>query len=47
MIERYSGGSKEPHQVSRPLSANDLINGPRLDGASGHASQHDIDAMFA
>jgi hypothetical protein len=23
-----------------------LINGPKLDGDAGHASQHDIDAMF-
>jgi hypothetical protein len=23
-----------------------LINGPKLDGDSGHASQHDIDKMF-
>ena len=42
-IERYNAG--EP--VQTPSSNNDLINGPRLDGASGHASQQDIDAMFA
>ena len=23
-----------------------LLNGPKLDGDPGHASQHDIDAMF-
>jgi chemotaxis protein CheZ len=33
--------------ASRPPSAGSgLINGPRLDGESGHASQRDIDAMF-
>jgi chemotaxis protein CheZ len=26
--------------------ANGLINGPRLDGASGHVSQNDVDALF-
>ena len=28
-------------------TASGLINGPRLDGASGHTSQSDIDSMFA
>jgi chemotaxis protein CheZ len=27
-------------------SENGLINGPKLDGASGHVSQHDIDMLF-
>jgi hypothetical protein len=27
--------------------SGDLLNGPRLDGAAGHASQQDIDLMFA
>ena len=26
--------------------ARELINGPKLDGDAGHASQHDIDTMF-
>jgi chemotaxis protein CheZ len=43
-IERYNN-TGEPAQTPSPN--NDLINGPRLDGASGHASQQDIDAMFA
>lgn len=49
MIERYHSSS----EASRPAAethrtyAADLINGPRLDGASGHVSQKDIDAMFA
>lgn len=30
-----------------PVAAGDrLINGPRLDGASGHVSQTDVDALF-
>src|SRR5207237_8935384 len=46
MIERSSGGKEAP-ESGKSLSGSELINGPRLDGASGHASQHDIDAMFA
>jgi chemotaxis protein CheZ len=30
----------------KPAAASELINGPRLDGASGHTSQNDIDALF-
>ena len=29
------------------FQSGDLINGPRLDGASGHVTQQDIDLMFA
>ena len=47
MILRYSGTSEQAAEATKPSSASDLINGPRLDGAGGHASQHDIDAMFA
>jgi len=32
---------------SKPEDKISLINGPRLDGDSGHASQRDIDKMFA
>jgi chemotaxis protein CheZ len=28
-------------------AGNDLVNGPKLDGDAGHASQDDIDALFA
>jgi chemotaxis protein CheZ len=31
----------------KPATAQGLINGPRLDGASGHKDQNDIDLMFA
>jgi len=49
MIQRHGGGagSAQPVQASKPGQSTGLINGPRLDGASGHASQIDIDAMFA
>jgi chemotaxis protein CheZ len=47
MIERYSDAGEQPAQPTKPSSDNDLINGPRLDGTTGHASQHDIDVMFA
>mgnify|MGYP001044183965 FL=1 len=48
MIQRHSGvGVAQQAQTSKPTQSTELINGPRLDGASGHASQFDIDAMFA
>jgi chemotaxis protein CheZ len=47
MIERNCRASGQSAKAAKPSSAGDLINGPRLDGADGHASQHDIDAMFA
>src|SRR5579864_5892199 len=33
--------------AAKPAAAPGLINGPRLDGASGHTNQSDIDSMFA
>jgi chemotaxis protein CheZ len=49
MIERYhgSGEGSRPAAETHRTYGGDLINGPRLDGASGHVSQQDIDAMFA
>jgi chemotaxis protein CheZ len=32
--------------AAKQAPAQKLINGPRLDGASGHTNQHDIDALF-
>jgi chemotaxis protein CheZ len=46
MIACNSGAGVQSTET-RPAPAPDLINGPRLDGAAGHASQRDIDAMFA
>jgi chemotaxis protein CheZ len=45
MIARNVGAA-HPAEASRPADRTDL-NGPRLDGSAGHASQHEIDAMFA
>ena len=47
MIQHHSGANEQRAKATKPSSAGDLINGPRLDGAAGHASQHDIDVMFA
>jgi chemotaxis protein CheZ len=47
MLARNSGTGAQSAPGTRPVPGTDLINGPRLDGAAGHASQHDIDAMFA
>ncbi|MFZ1189319.1 MAG: protein phosphatase CheZ [Pseudolabrys sp.] len=47
MIQRHGGVSAPPTQALRPSPPTVLINGPRLDGAAGHASQLDIDTMFA
>jgi chemotaxis protein CheZ len=32
--------------MAKPAGGNGLLNGPKLDGDTGHASQHDIDKMF-
>jgi chemotaxis protein CheZ len=37
----------QPDKAARSGPSSDLLNGPRLDGAGGHASQQDIDLMFA
>jgi len=57
MVEEHLAAMIERHQSSREASrpaaethspyGGDLINGPRLDGDTGHVSQQDIDAMFA
>jgi len=49
MIERCnsSDGKARPAAQTQQPSNCEFINGPRLDGDSGHASQNDIDAMFA
>jgi chemotaxis protein CheZ len=43
MLTRCDGGAPAP-LAAKPACA--LINGPKLDGDAGHASQRDIDAMF-
>lgn len=49
MIERYHVSSEagRPAAETHRAYGGDLINGPRLDGDTGHVSQKDIDAMFA
>ncbi|MBI4366637.1 MAG: chemotaxis protein [Deltaproteobacteria bacterium] len=45
MLERCDAVSgKAP---AKPAPGRGLLNGPRLDGDSGHASQRDIDKMFS
>ena len=40
-------GAARPDAVTALQPRGDLLNGPRLDGAGGHATQQDIDLMFA
>lgn len=48
MLARYRNcKTGETAAQSNGSSATTLINGPRLDGDTGHVSQQDIDAMFA
>lgn len=48
MLARCHGFTKPgaSHVTAATPAESGLINGPRLDGDSGHASQRDIDAMF-
>ncbi|MGH6727737.1 MAG: protein phosphatase CheZ [Pseudolabrys sp.] len=45
MLDRHNGEPSAP-PAAKPPQNGDLLNGPRLDGASGHTSQNDIDALF-
>jgi chemotaxis protein CheZ len=45
MLERHSGQPGEA-PAGKPFSGHALLNGPRLDGDSGHTSQRGIDKMF-
>jgi chemotaxis protein CheZ len=50
MIERYNtsiAGAARTTRKAGSLQSEDLLNGPRLDGETGHASQKDIDLLFA
>ena len=40
------GHSRSTDHAAPAASAHALVNGPRLDGDSGHASQLEIDALF-
>jgi chemotaxis protein CheZ len=45
MLERCNGFGRPGDARPKPAAAHPL-NGPRLDGDSGHANQSDIDAIF-
>ena len=49
MIENcnYVTDAGRPGTAAGSQPSGDLLNGPRLDGEGGHASQQDIDVMFA
>lgn len=47
MIERNNSADEQRGATADTSPDTNLINGPRLDGSTGHASQLDIDAMFA
>ncbi|MFN3657633.1 MAG: protein phosphatase CheZ [Pseudolabrys sp.] len=44
MLARCNGEEGNPFTSAKP--ASELINGPRLEGDAGHASQRDVDLMF-
>jgi len=46
LLREIEHGGESPRDTMEPLAGGDLINGPKLDGDSGHASQRDIDEMF-
>ncbi len=39
-------GPGEAAAAAAPAQCSGLLNGPKLDGDAGHASQHDVDALF-
>ena len=45
MLERHNGRLADA-PAAKPFARPALLNGPRLDGDSGHTSQHDIDILF-
>jgi chemotaxis protein CheZ len=45
MLERHNGRPADA-PAGKPFVPPALLNGPRLDGDSGHTSQSDIDALF-
>jgi chemotaxis protein CheZ len=46
MLDRCGAMASRAHATAKPRQDRALLNGPKLDGDGGHASQHDIDAMF-
>jgi chemotaxis protein CheZ len=46
MLTHCDDHAVSPGAAAKPAASRGLINGPKLDGDSGHTSQHDIDKMF-
>jgi len=46
MLDRCESASARATTPAKPSPGRELVNGPKLEGDSGHASQSDIDAMF-
>jgi chemotaxis protein CheZ len=48
MLDRCDvpGAKDEPFAAANPAAGRGLLNGPKLDGDQGHASQQDIDKLF-
>jgi chemotaxis protein CheZ len=47
MITRNDQGNAEAPSQPKHSPKHELLNGPKLDGDPGHASQRDVDEMFA
>jgi chemotaxis protein CheZ len=47
MLTRCDGARAAPLAPAKSARRSELLNGPKLDGDSGHASQLDVDEMFA
>jgi chemotaxis protein CheZ len=47
MLDRVNNLNTKAPSPTKSAADRGLLNGPKLDGDSGHASQLDIDAMFA
>jgi hypothetical protein len=45
MLDRHQARPAGARQAKPPCRSA-LLNGPRLDGESGHTSQQDIDVLF-
>lgn len=46
VIARSPGGGGKATAAVKAKPASGLLNGPKIDGDGGHASQHDVDKMF-
>jgi len=47
ILARCSGMHAATQPFIAPATGSDLLNGPKISGDAGHATQHDIDRMFA